>query len=291
MSKFYEIDEIKKHLQSKHLQARLNEVSKTKDYPGLTSKAFAYSRGEFDDEKPVEEISVVSIIIGVILFIVAIVLLGSQAGGDWSSASSAESYDSHAAALEKMSQESSAPVKKEVKNSTAFQAGMHGGFKTITIGNQVWMASNLNVVVDDSYCYNDKPSNCKKFGRLYTWSAALTACPSGWRLPSKSDWETFEQSLERNGFIAKAEKAAALRSTDWAEGNNAVGFNATSSGTRFKNKYYGTYGTSNESAHYWSSTEANEENAFDWYVYSNRTGIYSGNNKVERAYSVRCILN
>ena len=54
-----------------------------------------------------------------------------------------------------------------------------------------WMTQNLNVKVADSWCYDDDPRNCEKYGRLYTWQAAKNACHSlgkDWKLPSDEEW-------------------------------------------------------------------------------------------------------
>lgn len=70
-------------------------------------------------------------------------------------------------------------------------------YMTVTIGSQTWMAENLNYKTDGSYCYENKASNCKKYGRLYEWYAAKKACPAGWHLPSKAEFETLWSATSR----------------------------------------------------------------------------------------------
>ena len=55
-------------------------------------------------------------------------------------------------------------------------------YKTVKIGNQVWMAENLNYETETSVIFPEYDGKShEKYGRLYTWDDAMKACPSGWR--------------------------------------------------------------------------------------------------------------
>lgn len=69
-------------------------------------------------------------------------------------------------------------------------------YQTVTLGDQTWLAQDLNYAADSSVCYEDDPANCELYGRLYDWEAALTACPDGWHLGSDEEWSALIKFLD-----------------------------------------------------------------------------------------------
>ena len=121
------------------------------------------------------------------------------------------------------------------------------------IGTQVWMTKNLNYAAPGSWCYNDNASNCATYGRLYNWSAALTAAPPGWHLPSDAEWTTLRNFLGTDSAAGAAMKST----TGWASPNagasNSSGFTALPGGFRYEDPV--DYSAITLLGAWWSSTE------------------------------------
>ena len=124
-------------------------------------------------------------------------------------------------------------------------------YKTVKIGNQTWMAENLNFETADGSCFDDRTTNCLRYGRLYPWESAMEACPAEWHLPDSTEWKALFAAV---GGIESAGKS--LKFTEgWRNGGNGTdefGFSAFPVGI-----LYGSSEQSpkNEYATFWSSTE------------------------------------
>lgn len=208
-------------------------------------------------------------------------------------------------------------------------------YRIVTIGDQTWMAENLKVThysdgtaiplvvdavewdaftfTDRAYCwYDNDPSNGDIFGAQYVWAGATNnagssanpssvqgACPSGWHLPSDSEWKQLEMHL---GMSQADADGMEWRGTDeggklkesgeisWQSPNlgatNETGFTALPGGYRLNgNEFLGLSGVT----YFYTATENDESSA--WYrgLESAQSGIYRHNNARVDGFSVRCV--
>lgn len=152
-------------------------------------------------------------------------------------------------------------------------------YKTVTIGKHTWMAENLNYEVENSWCYDSKPEKCETNGRLYSGDASLNACPSGWHLPGKEDWDALARMT---GFDEQGWVVTGLE--EWPDATDAYGLsvipagNGTTSGK--------TYINENEIAYFCGALDENECYS-GWFVNSSRMGTncLADND----TYAVRCV--
>ena len=158
-------------------------------------------------------------------------------------------------------------------------------YKTVKIGSQVWMAENLNFETDSSFCYRDSAHFCAMHGRLYKWTAAVDACPSGWHLPSKAEFESLIATVGEDSTAGKVLKSV----SGWSSGGNGsddFGFAALPAGAR---GHDGGYSGAYFLAVFWSSTEINDNNVFNMYLTFDGDSVHQSVDIKDMGNSVRCV--
>ena len=161
-------------------------------------------------------------------------------------------------------------------------------YEIAKIGNQWWMAENLNFDAGDgSWCYDDDPELCGKYGRLYDWETAKSACPSGWHLPSDREWQELEEVL---GIPDQLLDQMGWRNfiTDllYVEDH---GMKIVMSGYRPHGD--GAYDDGNDDAYFWTSTEKDSSDAWKRFLDDQRKQVGRGYDDKREGFSVRCVKN
>jgi uncharacterized protein (TIGR02145 family) len=160
-------------------------------------------------------------------------------------------------------------------------------YAIVNIGGQTWLASNLNFNTGSgSWCYENDAANCQKFGRLYNWNAAVSACPGGWHLPTDADWKKLEMFMGMSDL--EAEKLYWRGNGEGAQlkQGGSAGFNALLSGRRNSGGDYGYFGTY---GYYWTSTKQSESSAWYRLFFSDNELIYRFRTNTAAGYGVRCV--
>ena len=180
-------------------------------------------------------------------------------------------------------------------------------YSTVQIGDQVWMAENLayegegQQITDnvawannsnyDGWCYygNNKATYGSSYGVLYQWEIAKDVCPSGWHLPSDSEWTEITDYL--GGKSVAGGKMKESGTTHWNSPNtgatDSIGFNALPGGYR---AYYGAnFGFMGYSAYFWSSTEGSSVSA--WSHNINHSEVGRSKYSKHSGFSVRCLMD
>ena len=219
-----------------------------------------------------------------------------------------------------------AALKAAIQRSSFTDSRNNKAYKTIKIGEQTWMAENLNYDAEGSKCYDDKPENCEKYGRLYNWVTAMDidakfnnekwsskdakhkgVCPDGWHLPTRKEWRTLENSVGSYRVAGKELKAA----SGWNEckgekkvknkvekydacGTDEYGFSALPGGWGGGRYNSGKFYNVGEGGFWWSASgyRKNELNIVD--AHSNKISSdselinWEGKGKTD-LISVRCV--
>lgn len=144
-------------------------------------------------------------------------------------------------------------------------------YKTVKIGDHVWMAQNLSYKTTGRYCYKDSVKYCNIYGGLYTWSAAVGnseseckskesckiqgICPDGWHMPDTTEWNKLYLSEGDSGYVLQAKGFK-----NWAFATDDYGFSALPAGNWFNDGYY-NFGYT---ADFWMTTRKNGGEPYYW---------------------------
>ncbi len=163
-------------------------------------------------------------------------------------------------------------------------------YATIQIGQQTWLARNLNfVIATESFCYNDDSKNCDKDGRLYRWKVAPTACPTGFRLGTDDDWKALETAVGMAANQLNLEGYSTVRGTDEGTKLKAPdGFGASHmAGYRTGT----TYDALGDRTYFWVSTTRGSDVWRRRVAAAEPTVFRFTNPPSDFAISVRCVMN
>jgi uncharacterized protein (TIGR02145 family) len=187
-----------------------------------------------------------------------------------------------------------------------------GYAQTVTIGNQVWTSTNLNVStyrngdlipqVQDPYVwadlttgawcyYKNDASNGTKYGKLYNWYAVNDPrglAPKGYHIPTDAEWTMLTDYLGgENKAGIKMKSVRGWKSYDIGKGTNSSGFSGLPGG--YRTSSIGSSDDGGYYGHWWSSSE--EDTRYAW---SRRLNYHDGdvvqkNYSKQCGYSVRCL--
>jgi len=160
-------------------------------------------------------------------------------------------------------------------------------YKTVKIGNQVWMAENLAYDAPGSVCYENDPANFEKYGLLYKWETAMKVCPPGWHLPSRAEWDVLITYAGGRGSAGIKLKATSGWNSN-GNGTDDFAFSALPGGIGDSHGGFYNVGTTG----YWWSATADDAADYAYYRIMNYISeivyrFYFG--KSYSLLSVRCI--
>lgn len=161
-------------------------------------------------------------------------------------------------------------------------------YSIVNIGSQTWMAENLKYKPSTgSFVYQNNNGYEKDFGRLYLWQVAQSACPSGWHLPSDSEWKQLEMTLGMTQAEADAKDGrGSNQGTQLKEGGTS-GFNAKLGGWFA----YGNYINMYKFAYFWTSTSVSTDVWIRALDANNGMVDRMFVSYVDAGYSIRCVKN
>jgi uncharacterized protein (TIGR02145 family) len=147
-------------------------------------------------------------------------------------------------------------------------------YPIVKIGNQVWMAENLDDIYGNCYYNNTTSPPFAKVGKLYEWSQAVASATAinGWHLPSKAEWDALVNFAGGSSTAGRHLKAK----SGWNDNGNGLdtyGFAALPGGYSLSSS--GSFCDFGSSGSWWGSDESN----YSYYGYVSR--MYNSNEGVK----------
>ena len=204
-----------------------------------------------------------------------------------------------------------------LKPAASFTTDSRDGriYPIVAIGHLWWFASNL---AWDQWggVYRNSPVTDGLFGRFYTWKEATAnhagaglaggpqgACPVGWRVPTKEDFEDLATALLGTAatftdtWATLGDKLSAPAYfngnrmwpySPYNEHSNTAGWNAIPvGGATIDHSNFMGFGSY---AFFWCSTPKDEDRAYYRYIYADQnTFPMASTSKSDFAASVRCV--
>jgi uncharacterized protein (TIGR02145 family) len=178
----------------------------------------------------------------------------------------------------------------DAENNTLTDLRDNKVYKTVTIGEQIWMAENLNYKYEagsKSFCYNDSTKYCNLYGRLYLNDAKDVVCPDKWHLPDSLEWIVLIQEADGKNGPLKTESSwedMTVYGHPESKGTNETGFSAYGGGFRGVNQYTSMGVTAA------FLIKKSTKRTFQIGVYNTNSPSFVSISKIDhQAYSVRCI--
>jgi len=172
-------------------------------------------------------------------------------------------------------------------------------YRTVQIGQQTWMAENLNYNASGSACYYNASDSCAKYGRLYNWATVMGGassstlspsgvrgvCPVGWHVPSDAEWTALTNAVGGSSTAGTKLKSK----SGWYNNRNGTddyGFSALPGGGRWSGGDFdgaGYYGL------WWSATELGASDAWGRDMYNNYDNVNRYSIRKTNLFSLRCV--
>ena len=162
-------------------------------------------------------------------------------------------------------------------------------YRTVKIGNQTWMAENLNYadsvsspnLLRNNWCLDDKDS-CAKYGRYYSWNAAVGVCPNGWHIPGFEEWAELYSAMSENHEAMQAKGFE-----KWEKATDEYGFSVFPAGGCEDIEGGMCFDEELGIARFWAASADISFWGYDWYVDASEAYLDSHNFKWP-GFNVRC---